>query len=527
MISKPVVLIIMDGWGASAPTVGNAITSANVKYWDYLLQKYPSSLLQASGTAVGLPWGKMGNSEVGHLTIGAGSIYMQSLEKINNQITQGDFFKNEVFLKTFQHVRDNNSDLHLISLLGDGGVHGHQAHLVALLDLVSRQSLGQKTFLHLFLDGRDTAKDSGLAFYQELMDVINKLNCGQVASVGGRFYGMDRNKNWDRIQLAYETMVGRSTATTQDILMAIRKSYTQGIYDEEFRPVMLVAKNGQPVAKIKDNDAVIFLNFRADRARQLTTALVSDEFSGFERGSKIKNLFFTGFVKYQNDLPIHVAFPKPKIEHPLARVISEAGLRQLHIAETEKYAHVTFFINGLKEEPFPGEERILVPSPAVNSYAEKPEMSADKITDKVLTALDEHKFDFIVINFANPDMVGHTGDLAAGLRAVETTSQSLSKIVEKVLKQGGQLLITADHGNIEEMINLETQRVDKEHSNFPVPVVLVNQNYYNKVRPKDNKNLYTYKINGALVDVAPTILSMLGINKPPQMVGTDLSKLLI
>lgn len=526
MTSKPVVLVIMDGWGVTAPSAGNAITNANLKYWDYLLKYYPSALLQASGSAVGLPWGKMGNSEVGHLTIGAGRIYLQSLENINQQISKGAFFENRAFAKAFKHVKENNSQLHLMGLLGDGGVHAHQGHLLALMDLVNRQGLGGKTFLHLFLDGRDTAKDSGLGFMQELLSSSEQLGCCRVASVGGRYYAMDRNQNWDRTQKGYEVMVGRSKNTTEDILQAIQDSYQRGVYDEEFEPVM-VTKQGQPVAKIQDNDALIFFNFRSDRARQITSAFVLDNFKEFERGPKINNLLFVGFVEYKKGLPIEVAFPKPNIEYPLARVVSEKGLKQLHIAETEKYAHVTFFINGLREEPFNGEERILIPSPAVESYDQQPEMSAYQIKDKVLAALDSNKFDLIIINFANPDMVGHTGNLQAGIRAVEVTNECLSTIVEKTIKKGGQVLVTADHGNIEEMINLETQQVDKEHSNFPVPVVLVKDEYKGKAPGKSNLELYNSEIKGALVDIAPTVLNMLGLPKHEAMLGIDLREAIL
>ncbi len=526
MISKPVVLVIMDGWGVTAPSAGNAITNANLKYWDYLLANYPSALLQASGSAVGLPWGKMGNSEVGHLTIGAGRIYLQSLENINQQISKGGFFENPAFLKAFKHVQQNNSKLHLMGLLGDGGVHAHQGHLLALMDLVNRQGLGEKTFLHLFLDGRDTAKDSGLSFMQELLSAADKMGCCRLASVGGRYYAMDRNQNWDRTKKGYDVITGRFSKTTEDVFKTIKDSYSRGVYDEEFEPVS-ITHQGKLVAKVEDNDAIIFFNFRSDRARQLTSAFVLDDFNAFERGAKFNNLLFVGFVEYKKGLPIEVAFPKPNIEYPLARVVSESGLKQLHIAETEKYAHVTFFINGLKEEPFAGEERILIPSPAVASYDQKPEMSALQIRDRVLAALDQNKFDLIIINFANPDMVGHTGNLSAGIRAVETTSECLSAIIEKTIKRGGQALITADHGNIEEMINLETQQVDKEHSNFPVPVVLVRDEYKGKAVGRSNLELYNSEIKGALVDVAPTILNMLGLPKHQDMLGIDLREAII
>jgi len=519
------VLVIMDGWGVVAPSVGNAITSANLKYWDYLLQNYPSSLLQASGAAVGLPWGMMGNSEVGHLTIGSGQIYLQSLEFINHQISQGEFFENQAFLKAINHVKNNNSNLHLLGLLGDGGVHAHQGHLLALLELMAENNLNNHTYLHLFLDGRDTAKDSGLGFLEELQGEIEKLACGQIASLSGRYWGMDRNKNWERIEKSYEALVGRSKNKAEDAVRAIRDSYARQVFDEEFEPLMMI-KNGQPVVQIKDGDAIIFYNFRADRARQMTETFASDEFSEFKRGEKIKNLMFVGFTDYEKGLPLEVAFPKPKIEYPLARLISQRNLKQLHIAETEKYAHITLFINGLKEDEFEGEKRILVPSPNVASYDQKPEMSAFEIKDKVCLAIENNEFDFIVINFANPDMVGHTGNLEATKKAVEAVSECLESVCETTLKKGGKLLITADHGNAEEMINLETRAVDKEHSNFPVPIVIVDNKYKGKAKPRSNDELYTAKIKGALIDVAPTVLAMMGLDKPQWMIGIDLNKVI-
>lgn len=524
MTSKPVVLIILDGWGVAPPTAGNAVTSARLKYWDYLLENYPSTLLQASGEAVGLPWGKMGTSEVGHLTIGAGQIFLQSLEKINREISTGNFFENPAFLKAINHVKNNNSNLHLMGLLGYGGVHAHQGHLLALLDLAAKNNLHTKTYLHLFLDGRDTAKDSGLEFLREIMGAINKMNCGQIASLGGRFYGMDRNSNWDRIEKAYEVITGRTKTLADDPVEEIEKSYAQGIFDEEFEPVAL-GRNGAPVVEMQDNDAIIFFNFRADRARQMTEALMVEDFKGFKRPKNYKNLLFVGFSKYEKNLPIEAAFTKTEVEAPLARVISEAGMKQLHIAETEKYAHVTFFLNGLKEEPFSGEEWFLVPSPNVTSYDQKPEMSSFLIKDKALENIREEKFDFIVINFASPDMVGHTGNLDASKLAVEIVDKCLEEIIEEVVQRGGQVIVTADHGNVEEIINLETKQIDKEHSNFPVPVVLAKQEYLGKFPKRENKELYNLKIRGALVDVAPTIISMLGLEKPETMIGIDLNRL--
>ncbi|HOZ36694.1 MAG TPA: 2,3-bisphosphoglycerate-independent phosphoglycerate mutase [bacterium] len=523
MNSKPVVLIILDGWGVAAPTVGNAVTEARPEYWDYLLKTYPSTLLQASGEAVGLPWGKMGNSEVGHLTIGAGQIFLQSLEKINREISTGDFFDNQAFAKAINHVKNNDSNLHLVGLIGDGGVHAHQGHLLALLELAAKNNLQAKTYLHLFLDGRDTAKDSGLAFLEEIIGTIKKISCGQVASVGGRYYGMDRNKNWERTEKAYLAIVGAGKKTNEDSVAVLKESYAQGIFDEEFEPIT-VTRDGKMVTEVQDNDAIIFFNFRADRARQLTQAFMADDFQGFER-KKINNLLFVGFSEYEKGLPIEVAFPKPVIDWPLARIISDNGKKQLHVAETEKYAHVTFFLNGLREEPFIGEDRILVSSPDVTSYDQQPEMSSYLIRDEVTNGIRSDQYDFMVVNFASPDMVGHTGNLDASKLAVKAVDKCLAEIVEEVVGRGGQVVITADHGNIEEIINLETKRIDKEHSNFPVPVILASQQYRGRFSERDNRELYNLKIRGALVDIAPTILSMLGLPKPETMIGIDLNRL--
>lgn len=526
MTSKPVVLVIMDGWGVAAPSVGNAVTSADVKYWDYLLANYPSSLLQASGAAVGLPWGVMGNSEVGHLTIGSGQIHLQSLEFINHQISEGSFFKNQAFLKAVNHVKNNSSNLHLMGLLGDGGVHAHQGHLQALLEFVAKNDLNDNTYLHLFLDGRDTAKNSALDFLKEIQAEIKKLGCGQIASLGGRYWGMDRNKNWERTEKNYLAIVGKSKNIAQGPIEAVKRSYARQVYDEEMEPVMIENK-GKPIAQVKDNDAIIFYNFRADRARQITKAFVMDDFSGFKRGEKIKNLFFVTFTEYEKGLPVEVAFVKPDITNPLAKIISDHKLKQFHTAETEKYAHVTYFFSGLKEEPFAGEDRLLIPSPAVASYSQKPEMSAYKVKDEVVKALKSNQYSFIVVNFANPDMVGHTGDLEASKKAVEVVSKCLEPVVETTIKKKGQLVITADHGNVEELIDLETRASDKEHSNNPVPIVLVAEEYKGRAAARKNLELHNAKIRGALVDIAPTLLAMMGIDKPGGMIGIDLNKTII
>ena len=526
MTINPVALIILDGWGICQPSIGNAISLAKLDYWDSLLENYPSFLLQASGEAVGLPYGEMGNSEVGHLTIGSGQIILQSLNRINKAILDGSFFKNEALIKAIKHVKNNNSTLHLIGLLGTGGVHSYQAHLEALVKLASEYKL-RKVYLHLFLDGRDTSKNQGVVFLKNLQKALENFKCGKIASLAGRFYGMDRNNNWDRIKLSYDAIVnGISREIFEDPVLAVQNSYAHNIFDEEFKPIV-IERDNKPIATINDNDAVIFFNFRADRARQLTHALVEDNFTEFNRRKNLNNLFMVTFTEYQKGLPVEIAFKRPGINETLSEIISKANLSQLHIAETEKYAHVTFFFNGLREEKLSGEERILIPSPNVETYDLKPEMSAPEITDELIKAIDSKKFDFYVVNFANPDMVGHTGNLNAAIKAVTEVSQDLSKIVPLILKYKGTAIITADHGNVEEIINLKTGEIDKEHSNFPVPFIIANNRFKNKVKPLDSEILYKQEISGVLSDIAPTILSFLKLRPSEYMKGINLVKGLI
>jgi len=522
MTTNPVALIVLDGWGVCSSSIGNAISLANLKYWDYLLKNYPSFLLQASGEAVGLPYGEVGNSEVGHLTIGSGQIILQSLNRINKAILDGNFFKNKALIESIEYAQKNNSALHLIGLLGTGGVHAYQAHLEALVKLAAEYK-SKKVYLHLFLDGRDTARDKGVIFLHNLQETLKNFKCGQIASLSGRFYGMDRNDNWDRIKLNYDAIVnGKAEENFEDPLLAVRNSYAHNIFDEEFKPVVIV-KDGKPVGEINDNDAVIFFNFRADRARQLTNALVREDFTEFSRLKNMPNLLMTTFTEYQADLPVQIAFKRPEIHETLASVISKANLNQLHLAETEKYAHVTFFFNGLKEDKFLNEERILIPSPNVETYDLQPEMSAPLITKNLIDAVNEKKFDFYIVNYANPDMVGHTGNLQASIQAVKEVDNDLSKVIPSILKQNGTVLITADHGNAEEIVNLKTGEIDKEHSNFPVPFIIVNNALKNKTQPINNDILHQRQISGVLSDIAPTVLSFLKLRPSEHMKGINLT----
>lgn len=515
------VLIVLDGWGVAQPSIGNAITSTKLPNFDNLVKNYPVFNLQASGEAVGLPWGEQGNSEVGHLSLGSGRIIYQSLPRITKSITDGTFLENKAFLQAIEHVLKNNSKLHLLGMVSDGGVHSYNEHLYALLELAKMKGL-KTAYIHAILDGRDTPKDSGKLYINKLLKVIDKLNFGQIATLSGRFYAMDRNNNWDRTKIAYEAIVdGESEQTSSDPIMAINSSYEKGVYDEEMYPTVIM-NNSQPVAKINDKDAVIIFNFRPDRARQITKSLVLADFNGFDRKTFRKDLLVVTMTEYEKNLPVLVAFPPIVIENPLAKVLSDNKLKQLHIAETEKYAHVTYFFNGGREDAYPGEEHILIPSPRVDSYAKKPEMSAEKITKKVLAALVTNKYQFILINFANADMVGHTGDLEATKKALTVLDKCVGQITELVLHQGGVCLITADHGNAEEVIKLKNGQIDKEHSANPVPFFIIGRKWEGQPTVSSLSELYLLTPVGVLADVAPTILKLFKIPKPEQMTGQSL-----
>ncbi|HNZ86471.1 MAG TPA: 2,3-bisphosphoglycerate-independent phosphoglycerate mutase [bacterium] len=525
MTTKPVVLIILDGWGVYRPSIGNAITLANLSYWDELINTYPSFLLQASGEAVGLPYGEMGNSEVGHLTMGSGQIVLQSLNRINRKILDGGFFENESILKAIEHVKKNKSSLHLMGLLGTGGVHSYGAHLESLIK-IARDNEVENVYLHLFLDGRDTPKNKSVDFLNELIKTLDIYGCGKIATLSGRFYAMDRNNNWERIKESYDAIFhGVSKESFDDPVLAVRASYAKNIYDEEFKPVV-ITENNKPVAVVEDNDAIIFFNFRADRARQMTKAIVLDDFNEFERGDRVSNILMVTFTEYEVGLPVEIAFKRQDISGTLSEIVSSNGLKQLHIAETEKYAHVTFFFNGLKEEKLINEERILIQSPSVDSYDEKPEMSSLEICEKIKENLQEDNFDFYVVNFANPDMVGHTGNLKASIMAVESVSKCLSEIVPIILEKDGTALITADHGNVEEVVDLKSGEINKEHSNFPVPFLIVDNKFKGKNSGFSPEDLYKMKISGVLSDIAPTVLSFLNLKQSPQMNGINLAKLI-
>ena len=522
-IPKPVVLVVMDGWGITKPYNGNAITLAKTPVIDDLIKRYPATVLEASGEAVGLPAGIFGNSEVGHTTMGMGRALYQDLVKINKALDDGSFYKNKILLKAVAHVKENNSQLHLIGLVSSGCVHSSIEHLKGLIVLAKRKAV-QKVFVHVILDGRDTAFNSGLNFIKELEDFMAKTGAGQIATISGRFYAMDRDNHWDRTSKAYLAMTmgtGNKAVTAQS---AIEASYDKKIYDEEFAPTVLdgvSAGNGL----IGAGDAVIFFNYRQDRSRQLTKAFVLPGMDKFERPAYLENLLFVTFTSYEDDLPVKIAFPKDEPLRGVGEIIATAGLKQLRIAETEKYAHVTYFFNGGHEDRLVGEDDILIPSPRVDSYSATPEMSALEIADRVVIEATKDVYNFILVNFANADMVGHTGDLEAAIKAVETVDRCVGKIVKSVLAKGGCVLVTADHGNVEHMIDPQTETIDKEHTTNPVPFILVGEQFEGRnlgYLDAPGGDLSVLTPHGTLADIGPTILKIMNLERGEEMTGKEL-----
>ena len=502
---KPVVLIILDGWGVNPRHEGNALAQARLPFYRSILDRYPHTTLNASGEAVGLPDAQMGNSEVGHLNIGAGRIVYQDFTRINKAIEEGAFFSNPVLKMAASAARSNDSALHLMGLLSDGGVHSHIDHLVALLELARREDV-KTVFVHAFLDGRDTPPQSALIYVRALEREIARVGLGAVATVTGRYYAMDRDKRWDRVKMAYDAIVLGRGKFADSAEAAIRKSYDNKVTDEFVLPTV-IEKDGSPVGIPKAKDAVIFFNFRADRARQLTRAITQKEFSGFPR-ERIPDLSrFITMTSYDETFTLPVAFGPVRLENILGEVISNLGLRQLRIAETEKYAHVTYFFNGGKEKVYPGEDRVLIPSPKeVATYDQKPQMSAPEVTSEVVRRIETGTYDFIVLNYANPDMVGHSGNLPAAIAAAETVDHCLELVAGAVLKAGGAVLITADHGNIEQMIDYETGAPHTAHTTNPVPLILIS-----------NRKDIALKKGGIHADLSPTILDLMEIAKPKEM----------
>jgi 2,3-bisphosphoglycerate-independent phosphoglycerate mutase len=502
---RTVVLVVLDGWGIGRDEPGNAVLTANTPVMDRLLRTYPNATLHTSGEDVGLPSGQMGNSEVGHLNLGAGFVVYQWITRIDKSIRDGEFFANQVLIDLVDGCIRRGSTLHAMGLVSDGGVHSHTRHLVALLELAKQRGLSQVA-IHAFTDGRDTAPNSGLAFVSDLEAVLETLGVGRIMTVSGRYYAMDRDKRWERTKLAYDAIadgIGPKAASASN---AIETAYDGGITDEFILPTVIGDPN-----PIRSGDGIIYFNFRSDRGRQLTEALASPEFAGFERSrSFIGSVPVATMTRYEKGLPVSVAFEPHDVERPLARVISEAGLAQFHCAETEKYAHVTFFFNGGREELYSGEERVLVPSPKVATYDLEPSMSALGVTDAVVSAIESRRFEFVIVNFANCDMVGHTGVFAAAVEAVETVDGCLGSVLDAALATEGVALVTADHGNAEEMIDRQTGMPMTAHTTNPVPVVLVVPDDH----PFRNEQL---RPNGILSAVSPTVLRLLGIAPPPSM----------
>ena len=508
MSKKTTILMILDGFGLNENPVGNAVAAAKKPNYDQMVKEWPFVPGNASGLFVGLPDGQMGNSEVGHLNIGAGRIVYQDLTKITKSIQDGDFFENPALLDAVKNCKENGSALHLMGLLSDGGVHSHIEHVYGLLELAKRNGL-DKVYVHGFMDGRDTPPSSGIEYVKELEAKMKELGVGEIATLSGRYYAMDRDNRWDREEKAYSALVYGEGHTADSAVEAMQKSYDEGVTDEFVFPTV-IQKNGQPVAKIQAQDSIIFYNFRPDRARQLTRAFCDDGFTGFQRDRL--PVFFVCFTDYDATIPNkEVAFHKEVLHNILGEYLAKNGKTQLRLAETEKYAHVTFFFNGGVEVPNENEDRILVPSPKVATYDLKPEMSANEVCDKLVEAIDSHKYDLIVVNFANPDMVGHTGIMEAAVKAIETVDACLGRTLEAIKRNEAQMFLCADHGNAEQLIDYETGEPFTAHTTNPVPFVLVNY-----------KQGVTLREGGKLADIAPTLLEMMGMDKPAEMTGESL-----
>ncbi|WP_250229130.1 2,3-bisphosphoglycerate-independent phosphoglycerate mutase [Anaeropeptidivorans aminofermentans] len=508
MEKKTTVLMILDGFGLTDKTEGNAIKMAKTPNIDKIFENYPWAEGQASGLNVGLPDGQMGNSEVGHTNIGAGRIVYQELTRITKSIEDGDFFENPEFLQAVENCKANDSALHFLGLLSDGGVHSHIEHLYGLLEFAKRNGL-HKVYVHCFMDGRDTPPRSGLQYIKQLEEKMKELGVGEIATVSGRYYAMDRDNRWERIEKAYDAMVYGKGSSFSSASECMEASYKEDVTDEFIIP-SVITKASEPIAKIQENDAIIFYNFRPDRAREITRALVDPEFKGFECPKmKLKYICFTEYdVTIPNKL---VAFHAGGLNNTMGEYIASLGLTQLRLAETEKYAHVTFFFNGGVEAPYKGEDRILIPSPKVATYDLKPEMSAEGVTEALVNAIESKKYDLIVINYANPDMVGHTGDIPAAVAAVEYVDGCVGRALDALIKAGGQMFLCADHGNSDKMVDYDTKEPFTAHTTNPVPFVIINC-----------PSCKAVKEGGKLCDISPTLLDMMGIEKPAEMTGHSL-----
>ncbi|MFF2482443.1 2,3-bisphosphoglycerate-independent phosphoglycerate mutase [Paenibacillus sp. NPDC058071] len=509
-MTAPVALIILDGFGLRDDVTGNAVAQAKKPNYDRYWANYPHTTLTACGEAVGLPEGQMGNSEVGHLNIGAGRIVYQDLTRISKSIRDGEFFDNETLLGAVRHAKANNKKLHLYGLLSDGGVHSHIAHLYALLELAKKEELDD-VYIHAFLDGRDVQPDSAKRYLEELQAKIEEIGVGKIATVQGRYYAMDRDKRWERVEKSYRAMVYGEGPTYVDPIKAVVESYEKSVYDEFVMPTVIVGEDGKPVGLVESEDAVIFFNFRPDRAIQLGQVFTNEDFRGFERGDRApKNLYFVCLTLFSETVGGYVAYSPKNLDNTLGEVLVQNGKKQLRIAETEKYPHVTFFFSGGRDVELPGETRVLIPSPKVATYDLQPEMSAYEVAAAAVKEIEADKHDAIILNFANPDMVGHSGMLEPTIKAVEATDECLGKVVEAVLAKGGVAIITADHGNAD-MVFDENGRPHTAHTTNPVPCIVTRAGA-------------ELREGGILADLAPTVLDLLKLAKPAEMTGTSLVK---
>ena len=516
----PVVLIILDGYGISPIREGNAVWNAHTPNLEMYQKKYPKALLHTAGNEVGLPYGEFGNSEVGHLNIGSGRVVYQPLLRVSNEIEAGNLYNNEAMDGIKKHLKKTSGALHLMGLLSPGGTHSHIEHLYALLDWCVNNNI-KKIFLHIFTDGRDAPQRSSEEYTEDLLRKIKELNIdAKIASVSGRFFAMDRGRHWDRLKKAYQAWIGTGKNRNDNPMDAISESYKDGKTDEFIEPVVITDKDGNPAGPINNDDALLVFNIRPDRSRQLLMSFVSSSFSSFKT-KKFRNLYIATLTEYDPKFKAEVVFSERNIENPLGEVLSKKGLKQFHIAETEKYAHVTYFFNGGREKPFKGETRVIIPSLKVRTFDKKPEMSAPKITARVLEELEGGKEDFYVVNFANPDIVGHTGNYRAVIKALEAVDHFVGEIVLKTLSIGGVAIITADHGNAEETKNSQTGEKDTEHNIYPAPFIIISHGLENKKETSSFKEAISEPI-GALCDVAPTILDLMGINQPADMTGISL-----
>jgi len=504
---KPLVLTILDGWGFAPATEGNAIAAARKPTYDLLLRQYPNTLVQTSGPSVGLPEGQMGNSEVGHLNIGAGRVIHMDVTRIDRMIKSGEFFNNPVLLESMKHAKTHR--LHLMGLSSDGGVHSLLTHLYALLEMAKKQNVEQ-VFVHCFMDGRDTPPESGAGYIEQVQKEMRQIGAGKIATVSGRYYAMDRDKRWDRVERAFNAMVLGNGEKSDDPVAAVKRSYERGITDEFVEPVTIVDAHKQPIGLIRDDDACIFFNYRADRGREMTMALMDPALEKPARLAAPKNLHFTTLTEYDKSFKVPFVLPREHPNNILADVMAQLNWKNLRVAETEKYAHVTYFFNGGNEKPYAGESRELVPSPKVATYDLKPEMNAQGITDVVVKAIDGREFDIIVMNYANADMVGHSGKMAPTVLAVEAVDAGLGQIYDALRRSGGTWMITADHGNAEMMIDPVTKGPHTYHTTNPVPFILVS----------DSRVML--RSSGSLQDISPTVLGFLDEKQPKEMTGRDL-----